>query len=91
MRKRVWRDADGVVCLRDEDGMGEEIVRRFVLRGTYVYEITDSHIGHQVCGGLATRGITLTATEAGLPELVRREYRAATRLRRYWEGSGMGD
>lgn len=47
--------------------------------GGYVYEITDG-MHKQVCGQLAYRGATLTATDrAALPSVIRREYQAMRR------------
>jgi hypothetical protein len=78
--RRIWQNGT-VVCLRDEDDMGEEIIRQFWTPpgGGYVREVDADHpgtLGQQITERLGTRGYTLRATQDSLLDVIRREYRA---------------
>lgn len=78
--RRIWTTSNGTVCLRDEDYMGDEIVREFWVpsNGGYVRKIDDQHpgtLGQQVCERLASLGSTLHCSPDGLEAVIRREYR----------------
>jgi len=79
--RRIWLTESGTVCLRDEDPLGEEIIREFwcPLNGGYIHEIDADHpgtLGRQVCDGLCHLGVTMRATRETLLDVIRREYRS---------------
>ena len=75
MKSKITVHADGSVTLSHDDlyGSGERVSTTYyvVAGGKYVRQ----NGGHQVCEKLANRGVTLISTVAGLPDLIRSEWR----------------
>lgn len=91
-RMRLTVDAQGEVEIAYTEPITEDFVtRRFlVTRGdesSYVWERLRGERA-QVCDGLAHRGNALRSTRDGLPNVIRREYRAMVRdCRQYLAGA----
>jgi hypothetical protein len=84
--RRIWADKNSVF-LRDENEMGEEIIRHFWVpsNGGYVREVSSDApgvLGSQVCDRLSNRGNTLSSSADGLLDVILRQYRARQASRR---------